>query len=97
VDIKTFKYPKPTFCAKTNPKLLAEAKKRGFYVGNTEYNKLFNGLFFNGGKLKFKPNLDEKFKRAALPYLKSFMASFEPKHEEKEAISALLLSELVLT
>jgi len=96
MDIKKFQYPKPSFCTKTNRKLLAEAEKRGFYNGDTEYNKLFNNLFFNGGELKFKPDLDKKFKQAALPYLKSFMASFEPKHEEKEAISALLLSELVV-
>ena len=95
MDIKKFKYPEPNFCLKTDPKLLAEAKKRGFYDGNTKYNKLFNKLFFFGGKLNFKNDIDDKFKKLALPYLKSFMLSMEPKHEEKEAVSALLLSELV--
>ncbi len=101
MDIKTFKFPELSkidlfgSTTKTNSKLLAEAKERGFYCGHTPYNDLFSKLFFNGGKLKFKKNLGADFKAKALPYLKSFMGSFEPKHEEKEAICALLLSELV--
>ena len=39
---------------KTDKALLAEAKERGFYNGNTHYNKLFSKLFFGGGKVKFK-------------------------------------------
>ncbi len=80
---------------KTDKKLLIEAKARGYYNGSTPYNRLFNTLFFTGGTLNFKPDLPEDFKRSAMRYLKSFMQSYEPKHEEKEAISALLLSELV--
>lgn len=79
----------------TNPTLLAEAKERGFYNGRTPYNELFSTLFFKGGKLNFKNDLDPTFKDKALRYLTAFMRSFEPKHEEKEAICALLLSELV--
>jgi len=79
---------------KTDEKLLAEAKERGFYGGHTEYNALFSNLFFNGGELNLKKDLSEDFKNKALKYLKAFMGSFEPKHEEKEAISALILSEL---
>jgi len=79
----------------TIPELLKEAKDRGFYNGHTKYNNLFSELFFTGGKLKFKSNLNEDFKLKALPYLKSFMQSFSPSHNEKEAICALLLSEIV--
>lgn len=75
----------------TDPKLLKEAKARGFYQGNTKYNKLFSNLFFNGGKLDLKENVNIKIVR----YLKAFMGSFNPKHEEKEAISALILSEII--
>ena len=83
----------PTFS--TIPELLTEAKNRGFYNGSTKYNKLFNELFFNGGTLNFKKGLNPEFKEKALPYLRSFMGSWSPKHEEKEAICAMLLSELV--
>jgi len=99
MDLKQYKFPKITgiiiSTIKTDKNLLEEAKKRGFYNGYTPYNDLFSELFFNGGKINFKKGLDEDFKAKALPYLKSFMGSFEPKHEEKEAICALLLSELV--
>ena len=78
----------------TNPVLLAEARKRGFYGGNTPANKLFSDLFFNGGKITFKKDLPEEYKTNATRYLKAFMRSFEPKQEEKEAICALILSEI---
>lgn len=100
MDLKDFNFPKtsgldiafPTFGA--DPQLLKEAMDRGFYHGRTPYNKLFSTLFFSGGKLDLKPDLDPDFKAKALPYLRAFMGSFGPKHEEKEAICALLLSEL---
>ncbi len=78
----------------TIPALLAEAKWRGFYNGNTLYNRLFSALFFRGGRVVFKKDLPEGFKDRAWPYLQSFMGSWSPKHEEKEAICAMLLSEL---
>lgn len=101
MDLKTFKFPTVTgldiafSTQRTIPDLLAEAKERGFYNGHTPYNNLFSELFFAGGKLNFKKDLPEEFRRAAMLYMKSFMGSFEPKHEEKEAICAMLLSELV--
>lgn len=101
MNIQEYKFPKIDGFAmafstlKTDMVLLAEAKERGFYDGNTPYNRLFSQIFFRGGKVKFKESISPEFKSAAWPYLKAFMASFEPKHEEKEAISALLLSELV--
>lgn len=101
MDLKTFNFPEvsevqmafPVF--NTIPELLDEAKKRGFYNGRTPYNRLFSDLFFNGGSFNFKKDLPEDFKVKATRYLKSFMGSFSPKHEEKEAVSALILSELV--
>ena len=79
---------------KTDPFLLELAKERGFYNGNTPYNRLFSDLFYSGGSLTFKCSITEEFKKKAIPYLKAFMGSFEPKHEEKEAICSLILSEL---
>ena len=100
MDIRQYKFPQisPIEIAfsneKTRPELLEEAKKRGFYNGNTKYNSLFSSLFYNGGSLNFKKELPEDFIIRCTRYLKAFMSSFEPKHEEKEAVSALLLSEL---
>lgn len=100
MNLQKFKFPEvtridmafPTFG--TDPELLAEAKARGFYNGNTPYNELFSSLFFSGGKVTFKKDVDAEFKKSAWPYLRAFMGSFAPKHEEKEAICAMLLSEL---
>ena len=93
MDIKCFKFPEISdldivfSTIKTNKNLLIEAKKRGFYNGNTKYNDLFSELFFNGGSLNFKQDINQEFKTKAIRYLKSFMGSFEPKHEEKEAMN----------
>lgn len=79
----------------TNKTLLEEALKRGFDKSNNPYNQLFNSLFFKGGKLNLKNDLDPVFKDKALRYLTSYMRSFSPRHEHKEAVCALILSELV--
>jgi len=101
MDLKQFSFPKLSqidiafSTLKTNTDLLKEACDRGFYNGYTLYNKLFSKLFFSGGELNFKKDLPEDFKNSATAYLMKFMTSFESKHEEKEAICAMLLSELV--
>lgn len=75
--------------------LLEEAKQRGFYSGNTKYNTLFSRLFFKGGTLNFKDGIEDKFITKAVRYMKSVLVSYQPKHEEKEAVCSLILSELV--
>jgi hypothetical protein len=103
MDLQKFQFPKttgidivfPTF--NTDKELLAEAKKRGFYNGQTPYNNLFSELFFNGGKVVFKKDVNEDFKKAAWSYCRSFMGSWAPKHEEKAAICAMIMSELLET
>ena len=101
MDLRKFEFPKITgldiafSTQRTNPELLAEARARGFYNGRTPYNDLFSQLFYRGGALNFKKDLPEDFKKAATLYLKSLMGSFAPSHEDKEAVCALLLSELV--
>lgn len=101
LDLKTYEFPVvkpadevfPTW--RTDVALLEEAKARGFYLGHTLYNDLFSKLFYDGGKVKFKENLDEEFLNRAWPYCRSFMGSWEPSHEDKEAVCALLMSELL--
>lgn len=80
---------------KTDPVLLAEAEERGFMYGHTPYNTLFSSLFFSGGALDFKKDLDQGFKNKCTRYLVSFMKTFDCPHQEKEGICAMLLSELV--
>jgi len=58
MDLTKFKFPEPEPepepMLPTNKELLAEAKSRGFYSGNTPYNDLFSKLFFNGGTIRYK-------------------------------------------
>ncbi len=59
----------------------------------TKWNDLFSKLFFNGAeKLELKPK-DGVDKDAAFRAIKTIMASWEPKHEHKEAACAYLFSE----
>lgn len=101
MDLTKFDFPEVTgldmafSTLKTDKALLEEAKKRGFYNAHTRYNDLFNKLFFGGGNVVFKDGLDPEFRSKAWAYCKAFMTSFEPKHEEKEAIAAMLMSELI--
>lgn len=101
MDLTKFEFPEvtqadlafPTFG--TIPELLAEAKERGFYESSTPYNELFNELFYNGGEVIFKKGIDSEFRKTAWPYCKVLMGSFAPKHEEKEAVCAMLMSEIL--
>lgn len=77
---------------KTNKKLLEIAREKGFYNGDTKYNKMFSSLFFGGGKIECKKSVSDENKSKVLRYFKALASSFEPKHEEKEAVCALLLS-----
>jgi hypothetical protein len=101
MNLKDFAFPEITRVdmvfptVKTNKDLLEEAKSRGFYNGHTPYNDLFSQLFFNGGRIVWKKDVDEQLKQKAWPYCRSFMGSWEPRHEEKEAICALIMSELL--
>ena len=101
MDLKTYEYPEISevgliFSTEKVPNdLLEEAKKRGFYDGNTPYNKLFSQLFFDGGHLLFKKDLDDNLKSKAWPYCRAIMASWEPKHKVKEAVCAMLMSEIL--
>ena len=95
MDLIKYTYPEPSISMPTDKKLLAEAKERGFYNGNTPFNDQFSKLFFSGGSLNFKTDLDASFKDKAVPFLKGTMGSWDSQHEDKEAICAMLLSELV--
>jgi len=101
MNLKDFEFPEINgldmafSTIKTDKTLLQEAKDRGFYYKSTPYNQLFSSLFFNGGKVVFKEGLDESFKKKAWAYCRAFMQSWEPSHEDKDAICALIMSELL--
>ena len=101
MNLLEFNYPKPNgidmvfSTYNTIPELLKEAKNRGFYNGYTDYNKLFSNLFFSGGTVIFKTDVDEIKRKEIWLYVRAFMGSWEPKHEEKEAICAMLMSEIL--
>lgn len=78
----------------TDERLLELAEEKGFDKGHTPYNDLFNELFYKGGKINFKSGLDAGRKERGWRYLKAYMTSFTPRHEHKEAVSALILSDL---
>jgi hypothetical protein len=80
---------------KADKQLLDLAKEKGFYNGNKEANKWFSTLFYNGGKIEFKKNIDEDYINKGMRYFRGLISSFEPKHEEKEAVCSLILEEFV--
>ena len=98
INIATYRFPEvsavdsafPTFA--TLPGLLEEAKLRGFYNGGTKWNKKFNALFYEDGSVKLKEGVNNQ---AAWNYCRALMGSFAPKHEEKEAVCALIMSEIL--
>ncbi len=78
---------------KADSALLEEARRRGFYMGHTKANQMF-GRLFGGGRIVIKPEMDMDFVRRVIPYLKALLSSFAMKHEEKEAICAMILDEI---
>ncbi len=78
---------------KAEPELFEEAKRRGFFMGHTKANQMF-GRLFSGGRIMIKPEADTEFVRRVIPYLKALLNSYALKHEEKEAICAMLLDEI---
>lgn len=102
LDLKTFPWPKvekvdvvfPT--ARTDPKLLAEAHRRGYdgYRHDKPGDKMFMALFYEGGRINFRTDVPREHVENVYAYLRSFMGSFAPKHEHKSAVCAMLLDEI---
>jgi len=94
--LKDFKFPKNRHMYNTIPELLEEARIRGFVDDHGPYVRLFSNLFFNGGEVQPKPDIDQAYYDRMWRYIRGYMGSFIAKHESKEAICAMLLSEIVL-
>ena len=93
------KYPKVTdldiaFGIVPDKKMVHKATEKGFYNGRTKYNDLFSDIFFSGGTVTFKQGVDKEVIDNAMRYFKSVAVSFGSKHEEKEAVCAMVLSDI---
>lgn len=101
MELKDYQFPSvtpldmafPTLDAP--PKLVSLAKERGFYNGNTPANDLFSKWFFGGLEKTpdFKEGIDETKAQRAMNWAVCLLRSFTPKHEEKEAVCALIFDE----
>ena len=95
MNLSEYKFPQvtkadsvfPTF--NTIPELLEEAKKRDLRKGRQKFNE----LFFSGGKLDFQDDVAGTWKSHAFVYAKALMQSYAPKHEDKEAVCAMIFEE----
>lgn len=98
MDLSTFDWPEvttvdlafPTF--NTINELLEEAEKRNPKKGIKEFNRLFYG----GGKVKIRPDVEGTWKEKAWNYARAYMGSFAPKHEHKEVICAMIFEECLV-
>lgn len=96
MNLKNYVFGGISIAMPVDKALLNEAKARGFYCNGSDWESYFSDLFFSGGSVNFRQDVPEEFAATAFTYLKHFMASFEPKHEEKTAIGALILSEIAV-
>lgn len=102
MNLFEFNYPKQDeisiACSTENtiPELLTEAHARGF-TGHSQspYEKLFDELFFSGGRVKFRSDIPRENIAKIWPYCRALMASYFPKHEDKTAVCAMLMSEIL--
>lgn len=100
--ILTYNFPSMTkdemvFSAIQTPaQLRDEAIAGGFYNGDTPGAKLFNEWFYRGLDTlpEMKKDIDLEYARKAVVWTRCYMASFWPKHEEKEAVCAYIFSEI---
>lgn len=104
LDLRTFPWPKVTGVdiafptANTDPRLLKEAERRGYSIysdGNHMPGmKMFSTLFYKGGRIIYREDVPEEYRKNVMAYLRSFMGSCSPKHEHKGAVCAMLLDEI---
>lgn len=101
LDLRAYPWPKVTGLdvvfptANTDPKLLAEAKRRGYDMNSRKPGmEMFSTLFYSGGKLVLRKNIQEDYRNAVYGYFRSLIGSFAPKHEDKTVICAMLLDEI---
>lgn len=80
---------------KTDYKLLNEAKLRGYFESDNEYSKLAKEWILGYWNLMHEFSRIDEVKKLMWDYCQAIAASVEIKLNEKEAICALLLSEIM--
>jgi len=68
-----------------------EAKKANY---DTKFERMASTLFFSGGKIIPKKDIDETTYKNGLRYLKKWLGSWDPKHEAKELVAGYILSRI---
>lgn len=102
IDLWEYQFPKLTetdlafSTLNTIPEILKEAQLRGFDSGRGIYYQMFNDKFFNGIRVTHKNVEDSKSdqRQSMVMYFLCLCKSFSPKHEHKEAVCSMLMSEL---
>lgn len=98
MELKDYQWPELSaldiaFSTTKAPKeLVEEAEKRDLSKGE----KKFNELFFSGGRIQRQADVDGTWKEKALAFAISLMKSWEPKHEHKAAICAMIFEETLV-
>ncbi len=97
MEFKDFEFPEvePDLMVDTNPELLEMAKAKGFFYGRTKYNQMFSDIYYRNREHQVKLSLGVEFTTRAINYFNALKRSWLPAHEDKEAVCALILSELV--
>ena len=85
VDIAFGGYPKDLFKKVLGVELSREDEK-----WKTKVNK----IFFNGGSLDLNHELSKEYINSGVRMFKAVIGSFEPKHEEKEHVCAVILKNI---
>ena len=78
----------------TDPELLKLAQERGFHEMDNAYNQLAAGLFFGGASYTVRRDVEPGYRLKCVGYVNALLQSFEPKHEDKMAVAALVLHEV---
>lgn len=98
MDLSKFKFPEISqldmafSTLETNKELLTEAMKRDVSKGENKFNQ----LFYNGGNLLVQDDYAGSWKENALRYAIALMRSFNPKHEHKTAVCAMIFQECLI-
>lgn len=105
LNLHTYPYPEITGLQamtsnlKTDPTLLQEAKDRGFYGGfdgiRGQYNNLYQDIMSRQGAITFKPNIPNEIQAKIWKYCNAFMRSTYGTPAERQAICAMLMSEIL--
>lgn len=98
MDLSKYNFPKVTCADRAFPTfdvpkdLLMEAEKREITKGR----KKFAELFYSGGNMQFKKDVEGTWKENAFNWCRAMMGSYAPKHEHKETVCAMIFEECLV-